>query len=289
MRTPIMTRAAATIAPTALAAPRRLEKQLQSFSALTKGACIRFTHAGRTHTLDVLELKPAAACSIVETDLVVDFAPPKDYVEPDYKAMAAARAGAAAGGAGAGAGAASASPKLGGVAAAGAGVAKGSPLVGGAPPPIRAGGGPSALSLDGGSAAAGAGEVAGGKTPFTPFTGAGYRLGSGAGGSAAATTAPADVGGTPGALRTVSAGGVLLASSRPASAKTRSLNKFELARQASAFAGEGRRLADGAVTPAATPTPTPGGGNVLGGGSAGAGAGSSLRTASSGGGAGGGR
>ena len=43
----------------------------------------------------MIEVKPRGAISVIETDLSVDFMPPKDYVEPDYKAMAAAAAAAA--------------------------------------------------------------------------------------------------------------------------------------------------------------------------------------------------
>lgn len=42
--------------------------------------------------IDVLKVRPDAAISVVETDVNVDFAPPKDYKEPDYKAEAAAKA-----------------------------------------------------------------------------------------------------------------------------------------------------------------------------------------------------
>ena len=41
-------------------------------------------------------MKPDNAISVVETDVNVDFAPPKDYKEPDYKAEAEAKAKAAA-------------------------------------------------------------------------------------------------------------------------------------------------------------------------------------------------
>lgn len=46
--------------------------------------------------IDVLEVKPDMAISVVETDVNVDFATPKDYKEPDYKAEAAAKAAEAA-------------------------------------------------------------------------------------------------------------------------------------------------------------------------------------------------
>jgi ubiquitin fusion degradation protein 1 len=45
-------------------------------------------NAKRFH-IDVLEVRPDKAISVVETDVNVDFAPPKDYKEPDYKAEAA--------------------------------------------------------------------------------------------------------------------------------------------------------------------------------------------------------
>lgn len=41
-----------------------------------------------------MEVKPDRAVSVVETDISVDFAPPKDYKEPDYRAQAAAAAAA---------------------------------------------------------------------------------------------------------------------------------------------------------------------------------------------------
>ena len=71
-----------------------LERQLSRFSALTKGDVVCFRYADRNHYMDVLELKPADACSIIETDCSVDFAPPVDYVEPVY-APAAGRGAAA--------------------------------------------------------------------------------------------------------------------------------------------------------------------------------------------------
>lgn len=47
---------------------------------------------GKNYEIDVLEVKPDHAASVIETDVNVDFAPPKDYQEPDYKAEAAAKA-----------------------------------------------------------------------------------------------------------------------------------------------------------------------------------------------------
>lgn len=50
----------------------------------------------KLYHIDVLEVQPSDAISVVETDVEVDFAPPKDYKEPDYAAQAAAQAAAAA-------------------------------------------------------------------------------------------------------------------------------------------------------------------------------------------------
>jgi hypothetical protein len=39
-------------------------------------------HAGKTYLVDVTECKPEDQICVIETDLNVDFDPPKDYVEP---------------------------------------------------------------------------------------------------------------------------------------------------------------------------------------------------------------
>jgi Ubiquitin fusion degradation protein UFD1 len=59
---------------------------------LLQGDTIVIEYNGKLYHIDVLEVKPDNAISVVETDVNVDFAPPKDYVEPDYKAEAAAKA-----------------------------------------------------------------------------------------------------------------------------------------------------------------------------------------------------
>lgn len=61
-----------------------LEKALRSFSCLTKGSTIMIRHGPEQFLLDIVDLKPANAVSIIETDMQVDFAPPKDYKE-DFK------------------------------------------------------------------------------------------------------------------------------------------------------------------------------------------------------------
>jgi ubiquitin fusion degradation protein 1 len=71
-----------------------LEHQLRLFSCLTKGDTVVIFHEGlrKNFHVDVLDLKPADACSIIETDLTVDFAAPLDYVEPVRPAAAASPA-----------------------------------------------------------------------------------------------------------------------------------------------------------------------------------------------------
>lgn len=60
----------------------RLEMQLRSFSCLTRGERISFSYVGKRYGIEVVELRPANACSIIETDMLVDFAPPPGYKEP---------------------------------------------------------------------------------------------------------------------------------------------------------------------------------------------------------------
>lgn len=88
---------------------RRLEKTLRSFSCLTPGQSFPLSFAGQTFNLSVLETKPeGGAIGIIETDLEVDFAPPKDYQQPlppqATSSSSASAAGAGAGTAGVGAG-----------------------------------------------------------------------------------------------------------------------------------------------------------------------------------------
>lgn len=59
-----------------------LEKALRNFSCLTKGGTITIAHGDEKFRLDVMDTKPGDAISIIETDVNVDFATPKDYVEP---------------------------------------------------------------------------------------------------------------------------------------------------------------------------------------------------------------
>ena len=73
-----------------------LEKHLRDYSCMTKGDVFQFLYNGKTFAFNVLEVRPGNAVSIVETDMNVDFAPPLDYVEPDYAPAAAAAASASA-------------------------------------------------------------------------------------------------------------------------------------------------------------------------------------------------
>jgi ubiquitin fusion degradation protein 1 len=55
-----------------------LEKTLRTFSALTKGDVIRVLYNHNAYYLTVLETKPDNAISIIETDLLMEFAPALD-------------------------------------------------------------------------------------------------------------------------------------------------------------------------------------------------------------------
>lgn len=69
-----------------------LENALRRFSCMTTGDTIVVKHMEQTYCLDVLDVKPGNAVSIIETDVNVDFAPPKDYVEPTRPSAAATAA-----------------------------------------------------------------------------------------------------------------------------------------------------------------------------------------------------
>lgn len=57
-----------------------LEIELKKYSCLTKNQtiCVQHPTLKKNFYIDVMELRPADACSIIETDLSVDFAPPAD-------------------------------------------------------------------------------------------------------------------------------------------------------------------------------------------------------------------
>eukprot|EP00249_Psilotum_nudum_P018794 c26964_g2_i1 orf=412-1383(-) len=60
-----------------------LETTLRNFSCLTVGDNIMVAYNNKRYYIDIIEAKPAAAISIIETDCGVDFAPPLDYKEPE--------------------------------------------------------------------------------------------------------------------------------------------------------------------------------------------------------------
>lgn len=67
-----------------------LENTLRNFATLTVGDCIVIDYNQRKYEIEIIECKPSKAVSIIEADVNVDFAPPKDYKEPERPAAAAA-------------------------------------------------------------------------------------------------------------------------------------------------------------------------------------------------------
>ena len=75
-----------------------LEVTLRKFTCLTVGEIIRLDISRKVYLLEVVELQPGEAASIIETDCITDFAEPVGYVEP--KRVFAPEAAAGAGGVG---------------------------------------------------------------------------------------------------------------------------------------------------------------------------------------------
>ena len=71
--------------PRAVYLPFRLENALRDYSCLTQGETIIVEFNKRRYELDILETRPKSAIMTIETDIEVDFAPPKDYVESPSK------------------------------------------------------------------------------------------------------------------------------------------------------------------------------------------------------------
>jgi len=65
-----------------------LEHALRGFSCVTKDDTLCIPYNGRNYHLKLMDVKPADAACIIETDCNVDFEKPEGYVEPDYKKMA---------------------------------------------------------------------------------------------------------------------------------------------------------------------------------------------------------
>lgn len=62
-----------------------LEHSLRNFAALTVGDCVAVNYNKKIYELLVLDVKPndgRGSICVLETDLQVEFAPPKGYVEP---------------------------------------------------------------------------------------------------------------------------------------------------------------------------------------------------------------
>merc|ERR1711924_425958 len=68
-----------------------LENKLRGFSALTTGDTIVISHASKQYALDIMEVKPGDAMTIIETDVNVDFAAPLDHEDGLAGAAAAAK------------------------------------------------------------------------------------------------------------------------------------------------------------------------------------------------------
>jgi len=66
-----------------------LENSFRNFATLTVGDCIVIDYNQKKFEIEIVECKPANAISIIEADVNVDFAPPKDYKEPEIPAAPA--------------------------------------------------------------------------------------------------------------------------------------------------------------------------------------------------------
>lgn len=76
-----------------------LEATLRNFTCLTQGDSIAIAYNDKTYYINVLEVAPGEAISIVETDVNVDFAPAADAKEEEERQRAAGeKAAGAAGG-----------------------------------------------------------------------------------------------------------------------------------------------------------------------------------------------
>jgi len=70
-----------------------LEVTLRKFTCLTVGEMIQLEISRKVYQLEVVELKPGEAASIIETDCELDFAEPVGYVEPKRVTAAEAAGG----------------------------------------------------------------------------------------------------------------------------------------------------------------------------------------------------
>lgn len=72
-----------------------LEATLRTFTCLTTGDTIAITYNDKAYYIDVLQVAPGNAISIIETDVNVEFEAPADYVEPTPNPPAASKASSA--------------------------------------------------------------------------------------------------------------------------------------------------------------------------------------------------
>ena len=115
-----------------------LEHALRRFSCLTKGNQFTIIYNNNKYNIKVCDLKPANACSIIETDCQVDFEAPPNWAQEEARlkneqaaaALAKAKASDAAGAAGAAAGEAGAAASSSSAKGTAAGSTKGGNKVG---------------------------------------------------------------------------------------------------------------------------------------------------------------
>ncbi|XP_057836450.2 uncharacterized protein LOC131046683 [Cryptomeria japonica] len=60
-----------------------LEVSLRNFSCLTIGDTLKINYNNTTYCINIVDIKPECAISLLDTDLEVDFAIPLDYSEPE--------------------------------------------------------------------------------------------------------------------------------------------------------------------------------------------------------------
>jgi ubiquitin fusion degradation protein 1 len=144
-----------------------LESVLRNFSCVTKKDTICLPYNGRNYYLDIVDVKPQEACSIVEADVRVEFESPPGYQEKLDARKAAAAAEAAA------AGAAAAAAALPPVAPAGAGAGAG---VGSATGPGAASASSQMLADLAKAREARKAQLESAKAGYVSFSGAGRRI-----------------------------------------------------------------------------------------------------------------
>lgn len=65
-----------------------LEQALRGYACLSRGDTFMVRFNGRDYYLDVMEVRPGEAVSLIETDCLLEFAPALDYVEPPRREAA---------------------------------------------------------------------------------------------------------------------------------------------------------------------------------------------------------